>query len=304
MFMDSLDKKSAEDEVQAAVESATPVPGSFDQACAWASAAAFNAAQNGKMKQTMYYNAGGSDDASVSGELANVLAFSETMCKMMCQSVPVEGGIIRVVLPDVGRASLVKTKWEANSDDGELPDNLLIDYLPTTMSSTVAGASSALANSAYVELLDAEVLVILAPRQQECASILALIEGMTKLGKNIPMIMVNAQLRAGEGGIVAKQARKLLQQATNTFHLAQYVPDSDDPMMSAGVVARVWPRPYSTWEDFPEDPDSNDGYFLMDLGERPPAPETVFSLLEASRDARSVLIKKAKDAMAPRVRTK
>ncbi|CAK0810508.1 unnamed protein product, partial [Prorocentrum cordatum] len=117
-------KKSLDDEVQSAVEAASPVPQTFDQACAWASAAALNAVSKGKMLQTMYFNAGGSDDADIQGDLGNVLDFAETFSKMLCQAAPLEEGIVRVVLPDLGAAAMVKQKWETNSDAGELPENM------------------------------------------------------------------------------------------------------------------------------------------------------------------------------------
>jgi len=290
-------QKSLDVEVQAAIEAASPVPETFDQACAWACASVLNAAELGNTKQTIYFNAGGSDDSQISGELGNIIDFSETFCKMLCQAAPLEEGTVRIVLPDMGAAALVKSKWEMNSDSGELPENLLIDYFPSNISSEAREGSAK-----FVELLDSEILVILAPKQAECVSIVRLIDGMDKVGRDIPLVLINAQLGAGPG-IAMKEARKLLQKATHTYHMAQYEPISDDPDMAAGVVSRVWPRPYSIWEDFPEDPDATNGYFLLDVSERAPDQEMVFTLLEASRDLRVDLIKRTKQMAVPRTRS-
>lgn len=40
--------------------------------------------------------------------------------------------------------------------------------------------------------------------------------------------------------------------------------------MNSAVIVRVWPRPYSVWEDNPEDPEAIDGYFLLDVNEKQP----------------------------------
>jgi len=245
----------------------------------------------------MYFNAGGSDDADITGDLGNIMDFAETFSKMLCQAGPLEDGIVRVVLPDLGAAAMVKQKWEANSDAGELPENMQIDYLPPMSSSSSNDGSSK-----YVELMDAEMLVVLAPKQTECACILRLIDGMAKVGKDIPLVLLNPSLGTDSSGIVMKQAKALLAQATHTYHMAQYEPISDDASMAAGVVSRVWPRPFSTWEDNPEDPDSSDGYFLMDVSDKAPDFETVFSMLEASRDLRQSMNSKMKQMAKPRVR--
>merc|ERR1719401_960559 len=110
----------------------------------------------------------------------------------------------------------------------------------------------------FVEILDAAVLVMVAPTEVELPAILRLLEGMEKIGKDIPVVFVNAKLQSGgsQAGILMAKARKLLTQLTPTFHLEQFEPDSDDPLLNAGVVSRVWPRPYSTWEDNPDDPDA------------------------------------------------
>lgn len=42
-----------------------------------------------------------------------------------------------------------------------------------------------------------------------------------------------------------------------------------DPLpLNSAVIVRVWPRPFSVWEDNPEDPESIDGYFLLDVNEQ------------------------------------
>ena len=44
-----------------------------------------------------------------------------------------------------------------------------------------------------------------------------------------------------------------------------------DPLpLNSAVIVRVWPRPYSVWEDNPEDPEAIDGYFLLDVNEKQP----------------------------------
>ncbi|CAK9054373.1 DUF1995 domain-containing protein [Durusdinium trenchii] len=71
------------------------------------------------------------------------------------------------------------------------------------------------------------------------------------------------------------------------FHLEQFDPDDDkDPIpLNSAVVVRVWPRPFSVWEDNPEDPEAIDGYFLLDVNDtRAQDPEDCLTFLKGSRE--------------------
>ena len=62
-------------------------------------------------------------------------------------------------------------------------------------------------------------------------------------------------------------------QATTQQPHHRWVPMSNfqDPLpLNSAVIVRVWPRPYSVWEDNPEDPEAIDGYFLLDVNEKQP----------------------------------
>ena len=52
-----------------------------------------------------------------------------------------------------------------------------------------------------------------------------------------------------------------------------------DPLpLNSAVIVRVWPRPYSVWEDNPEDPEAIDGYFLLDVNESQPQDLTAWEI--------------------------
>lgn len=292
-----LEKKSQDEAVQAALEAATPVPQSFDQATAWACAAVLNAAEAGRMKQTIFFNSGTSE-ADISGDLGLVLSFVEQFGKMLTQAKPLEGGNVRVLFNDLGSSALATQRW---TQDGELPENLKPDYFPPMTRAVEAQVSD---NSyKFEEILDAEILIVVVPTEAELPAILRLLDTMGNQAKDIPIIFVNARLQSSgsQAGILMSQARRLIGQLCPTFHLEQIEPESEQ--LNAGVVARVWPRPYSTWEDNPNDPDATDGYFLLDLNDNSaPSTDEIVALLEASRDVRKMMEEKQRALRAPRVR--
>merc|ERR1719330_2213292 len=110
---------------------------------------------------------------------------------------------------------------------------------------------------------------------------------MGELGKDIPLVLVNPKLVQNAyiaAGTLLRSARSFEKSLVPTFHLEQIEPP-DDEDLNPCVVTRVWPRPFSTWEDNPEDPDAIDGFFLMDLNEqKAPEGDTIKSLLQASKD--------------------
>mmetsp|Transcript_7861 Transcript_7861/g.12519 ORF Transcript_7861/g.12519 Transcript_7861/m.12519 type:complete len:100 (-) Transcript_7861:73-372(-) len=72
------------------------------------------------------------------------------------------------------------------------------------------------------------------------------------------------------------------------FHLEQYEPPEDKELipLNPAVITRVWPRPFSVWEDNPDDPDSIEGYFLLDVNDvRAPNGDDMVAFLTMSRKA-------------------
>jgi len=145
------------------------------------------------------------------------------------------------------------------------------------------------------EMSKSDLLIFVAPKQVELAGLLALIDMINLANLDIPMVFVNPQfVQSWEmlTGEPMKRYRVLERSLEPTFFLNQIEPedDGDEVMLNAAVVSRVWPRPYSTWEDNPEDPESVDGYFLMHSSNIAPLPrEKIVKMLEASRYAREMM---------------
>lgn len=273
--------KRREEMVQAAIEQSTPVPQSFEQAVTWACTAALGAAEAGRMRQTMYYDAGGGDK-EISGDLGGVLPFVEVFAKTLASAEALEGGTVRVLFTDLGAAAMSTSRWEP------LPPGLQIDYFPPVMrgQEEVTGEE----RNKLSRLLESQFLVAVVPTQAELPAILQLMKIMSQLGRDVPVVFFNPKLVQNAyvaAGTLLRSARELERTLVPTFHLEQYdPPDDGEESLNSAVVSRVWPRPFSVWEDNPEDPEAIDGFFLLDLNEKEaPSVDTIRSALRASKDA-------------------
>jgi len=264
--------------VQAALEMSTPVPQSFEQAVTWACTAALGAAEAGKMRQSMYFDTG-AGDGEVGGDLGGCLAFVEVLAKTLAGAEELEGGTVRVLFTDMGAAAMSASKWEP------LPTGLKVDYFPPVIRGNEQLTWEE--KMKIEELLDAEILIAAVPSQAELPAILQMLKVMSELGRDIPLVMVNAKLVQNAyvaAGNLLRSAREFERSLVPTFHLEQYAPPDEDDL-NACVIARVWPRPFSTWEDNPEDPEAIDGFFLLDLNEQvAPEGDAVKSMLQASKE--------------------
>jgi len=284
--------------VQAALQMATPVPQSFEQAVSWACTAAIDAAEAGRSRQSMYFYAG-AGDGEISGEIGDVLPFAELFAKTLAEAAELEGGCVRVLLTDMGAAAMCLKRWEP------LPPRLKVDYFPPV----IRGQEQARGEerSKIESILDSEFLVIVGPTQAELPAVLQMMAVMRQLGKDVPMIFVNARLVQNAfvaAGSMLKSARELERSLLPTFHLEQYDPSDQDTFENSAVITRVWPRPFSLWEDNPEDPEAVDGFFLLDLNEaQAQSGDTVRSLLQASKDVAARMAEKKKKALQNKRRT-
>lgn len=268
------------------LDQATPVPKSFDQAVSWACSAVLDAAEAGKLKQTVYFDAG-SKDTQVSGAFGAVLPFAERFCKAMSVVLAGQGGRVRVIFSDMGAKSLCESRWEP------LPDGMALDYFPPLR----RGMEEAVGPDRVrlEELLDADMVIAIVPTQAELPALLYMMKVLKALKKEVPLVLVNARLiqnTSVAAGDLMRQFQSLQRELEQTFHLEQYDPPEKEGLNSA-VVARVWPRPFSVWEDNPEDPESVDGFFLLDLAEMEvQSIPAVKSLLESSKRLAQKMLKK------------
>lgn len=243
-----------EEMVQATIEASTPVPQSFDQAVTWACSAALPAAEEGQNRQSMYFNTG-AEDAQVTGELGGVLQFGEQVAKTLAYSNKLpEGNGVRVLFTDFGAKSLVATRW------GDLPENLILDHLPPVLPKRELRMEERMKLN---EILESSILLVVAPNQSEMAAVLAIFDVMKDLGKKVPVILLNARLvqdTTAVAGVMLRNFRAFEGTLLPVFHLEQFDPEDDkDPLpLNSAVIVRVWPRPYSVWEDDPEDPEAID----------------------------------------------
>mmetsp|Transcript_66620 Transcript_66620/g.135645 ORF Transcript_66620/g.135645 Transcript_66620/m.135645 type:complete len:136 (+) Transcript_66620:3-410(+) len=124
---------------------------------------------------------------------------------------------------------------------------------------------------------------------------------MDMRGTDMPVIVLNPKLMTNTftgAGTLLKQYRKFEKTLLPVFHLEQIDPPEDDAVgLNSCVVSRVWPRPYSTWEDNPDDPEALDGYFLLDLNEsQAPPVQDCLDFLRISREMSVQMAKRVKRA--------
>ncbi|CAJ1356555.1 unnamed protein product [Effrenium voratum] len=270
-----------EEMVQATIEASTPVPQSFDQAVAWACSACLRAAEDGQVRQTMYFNTG-AEDSQVTGELGGVLQFAEQVAKTLALSAKLpEGRGVRVLFTDFGAKSLVETRW------GELPQNLIMDNLPPVLPKREIRMEERMV---LEEILESSLLMVVAPNQSEMAAVLAIFDVMRDVGKKVPVVLLNPKLvqdTSAAAGVMLRKFKAFAETLLPVFHLEQFDPEADkDPIpLNSAVITRVWPRPFSVWEDNPEDPEAIDGYFLLDVNEvQAQDEEDCMSFLKGSRE--------------------
>jgi len=231
------------------------------------------------MRQTMYFDTGGGD-TEVSGDLGSVLPFAESFAKTLVEAEALEGGSVTVIFTDMGAAAMCQSRWEP------LPENLEVTYFPPVLrgSATVGVAE----RQKFLEILESEFIVVVVPTQAELPALLQMLKIMTEAGKDVPVVLMNAKLVQDTyvaAGTLLRSARELERTLVPTFHLEQYDPDEREEILNSAVITRVWPRPFSLWEDNPEDPEAVDGFFLLDLNdEGAHEADTVRSLLKASMD--------------------
>lgn len=276
-----------EEMVRRANQTATPVPQTFDQAVTWAVSASIAAAEAGNPRQTMCFNCG-AGEADMSGEIADVLSFAEGFVMTLSRASSLQGGKVRVVFSDMGAASLAQSRWSISGDD----ERIEVNYLPPIMRLTTP---SAMEQAQLDEIADAAYIVIVAPKQNEVTAFLELIKTIDGSGRDVPIVVLNQKFVQDPlvlAGLTLKTYRGIEQKMTHTFHLEQVDPTRDNPSLNPCVIAKVYPRPYSFWEDCPEDVDAVDGYFLLDIqtAEKTPRMEDVLDLLAFSRDARNKLV--------------
>eukprot|EP00442_Polarella_glacialis_P027618 CAMPEP_0115049286 /NCGR_PEP_ID=MMETSP0227-20121206/1098_1 /TAXON_ID=89957 /ORGANISM="Polarella glacialis, Strain CCMP 1383" /LENGTH=407 /DNA_ID=CAMNT_0002432921 /DNA_START=97 /DNA_END=1320 /DNA_ORIENTATION=+ len=275
--------------VKVTIAASTPVPQTFQQGINWACTAALAANDAGKQVQSMYFDAGGGDN-QVTGEIGGVLQFSEQLVRTLasCGKLPdgegeiAEDGEVRVMFSDLGAKSMVANRW------GVLPENVVLDFFPPVLRNVPLKMEEQMKIAA---MMNAAVLVVVTPGQAELPAVLAVYEALKDTGRKVPMVFVNARLVQDVGaaaGALLNNYRNMERLLLPVFHLEQYEPPEDKELipLNPAVITRVWPRPFSVWEDNPDDPDSIEGYFLLDVNDvRAPNGDDMVAFLTMSRKA-------------------
>eukprot|EP00913_Durusdinium_trenchii_P024848 g23322.t2 len=219
-----------EEMVQATIEASTPVPISFEQAVTWACSAALRANEEGQNRQSMYFNTG-AEDSQVTGA-EDTKAPSEL------------GGVLQFA------EQVAKTFALSN----KLPEGTGVRVLFTDF-----GAKS-----------------LVATRWNPLPENLTL---GRRILDHLPPVLPKRELRMEERTKLSEMCESsvMLVVAPNQSEMAAVLGIFDvmkDLGKSLGqrgpevaVVVRVWPRPFSVWEDNPEDPEAIDGYFLLDVND-------------------------------------
>jgi len=277
----------AQEGVNLSLEKATPVPESFEQAISFAAVAGIMAMEAGLYRQSMYYDTGEVDE-NIGGNLGKTLPFVESLAKTLANTEALEGGIVTCLFPDFGSVAMAETRWKP------LPKRLFLDHLPNVM----PNSELTTADKARMEnLLESKILLIICPGQTDLPAILQLLQLTRITGNDVPVIFINAEFIQNPdaaGGNLLKSAIKMAQKTVRSFHLQQYDPPEDgEDYANPAVIARVYPQPFSLWEDDPEDPDAVDGFFLLELDETAPFSEAfILEQLELSKKMRKRMVER------------
>jgi len=277
----------AQEQVTQSLDTATPVPESFEQAVSFAAVAGITAMEAGQYRQSMYYDTGEVEE-NLGGNLGKTLPFVESLAKTLAGTDALEGGLVTCLFPDFGAVAMAENRWKP------LPPRLFLDHLPTALPGAIIGNAE---KNRMEQLLESKVILSICPQQTELPAITQLLQLMRMTGTDVPIIFINAEfiqnLDAAQGNLM-KSAVKLANSIVRSFHLQQYdPPDDGEEFGNSAVVSRVWPRPFSLWEDDPEDPDAVDGFFLLDMDtEAPFRTEYIVEQLEVSRRVRKRMIER------------
>lgn len=250
------------------IDASTPVPKDFNQAVSWACGAALKATQAGRFRQSMYFNSGAGTDAR--GELGIILAFAAQFAETISGAKALlerPGNGVRLVFSDLGAYSVAQGTVDQDA-------NVTLDYFPS--------AGGVEAQDKMAEMCNSSLIIVVAPQQTEADAITVLLQALQNAKYQIPVILLNPKLVRDK--TTTSEIRQLISSLLPCFYMEQLeAPKNTD--LNPSVLARVWPRPFSLWEDNPDDPESIDGYFLLDVNDvKPQSKEEILQLLKTSRD--------------------
>lgn len=235
VIMQEMQRKSVLAEArEEALEVATPVPESLEQAASWAAQAVLAAREEGVAVQAMLCSIQGEEEGSL---LSEGVDFSELLVREFVALGATSGIGVRVIFGDADTASQCAKAWEP------LPPSVALGHLPEGVAE-------------LPRLLDAPFVIVVAPVEAEMPAVAAL-AGLAATEK-ATLIVVNAE--PGQGPAEA---------AMNcTFHMQQVVvQDLDGSPLNPAIITRAWPRRFATWEDNPDDPDADNGYYFLQVHE-------------------------------------
>lgn len=261
--------------VQTKAQDATPVPESFEQAIKWACVAALGAAKGGQMRQVMRFSMPSSEgEASEdTNDVSGTLGFSEGLVK----SIAKEG--VLVIVPDEGIAQACERDW------APLPPSVML--------------KSASNSRNLAKLADTSIVVAAAPDTREPFDD-ATMEWLYSLPDDVLLILVESSNASFAPNAILKKrgfATTFHMDSVQQLEFRNLGGGEDDPYgrtigaINPAFVTRVWPRPFSVWEDDIENEAGFNGYFLLNISvdASGPSENDVQVLLETSRDRRKRL---------------
>jgi len=158
---------------------------------------------------------------------------------------------MRVFLPDMGAAALLRRDWKMGTKQAEVP---------------LCVFTSNIQNDP-IDVKD-KIVVIVCPLYSEADYVKRVIDSCDS---NIPIVMINPQLVNMDQGYGVR-ARNLRKDVINQFTLAYKL-----KTMKYGAIVREWPNGFSLWNDDSNEPE---GYRLLQTYANEPPSETVLDIYD------------------------
>lgn len=266
--------------VEMGLQKATPVPESLEQAASWARDSAVAAVEAGIMHQHMYWGVGDDTDAASEDELDgngdSVLEFSRALARMLAEVPQFAGTAVRLLSSDAEIEAFLNVELV---DDGVL--SVLLMIAPRHHVLPVVRQLQEKARCLVILINSEELLGGVDASVGEGGALLSGSLIFAEYYRAISGSSYREDDDDDEGSVTSIDAP-----ATCTFYMNRFDPSEEDMLTNIAMVMRAWPRPFSLWEDNPDESRSVDGFTLLDLNDKqPPSSEDISLMLKASRKA-------------------
>jgi len=265
------------------LSTATPVPEDFQDAMTLACNCVLLAMAQGKLRQQVFYDSGDTD-MKVNGAFGTALGFVDGFGNRMAEELKGKGSIV-CVFGDMGKMGIAKKQL------GELPAEMRLEYFPPMNPRTQMNQGI---QEQFDSIRSSDLILVVAPEPEEICPLMHLCDELDKSRSGAPVVLLNSRLteklRMEEANIAMKKYLQMKQTMVVAFHLQQYdPPQNEEEFMNAAVIVKAHPKPYTIWEDNPDDPEAIDGFFLMDVSAAPPKMDKVKEMLKSSKTMYKVL---------------